>query len=1110
MMLFCIYSNDIRLLKQFLVNTLKQNPLRDPFLAEQIVVPGMGLSQWLKLELATALGVAAHMEYPMPANFLWRLFHNVLDEVPKDSDFHKEVLVWHIYAVLPGLLAEPAFQPLKQYLEQGQQQGSALFAYQLAAKIADVFDQYLVYRIDWINDWSAGGAKAAEQQPWQPLLWRAVCARIQDLGREPLHRARLFSEFIEKLKKSPQESLAVAQLPSRLFFFGFSSLPPLYLAVLEQLAAYRDVYLLVTNPCRHFWSYTDFSVSSQLERSTQSENTHSPTAPDHLLLRSLGKQAHGFLSQLQDLHMEERAFYLDPPGDTLLSKVQQDMLEGFDCSALSMSADHSQHKASVKKDDFSLSFHSHYSPLREVEGLHDHLLFLFESDAALTAGDIVVMVPDIDRYSPYIHAVFSHARKMPFSVADRSLANEEPLLKVLLSLLQLPGSRLGASEVLELLEQPALRRRFQLDEAEGVLLSQWIKNSGIRWALHAEHRREFNLPAFEENTWSFGLKRMLAGYSMGEQQVFDGIASFDEVGGLSAALVGKLATLLERLEHWRSMLAQDHTVDTWVALVHGLLEDFLHLDAGDELFLQVLWQNLERFSQNSQLADYRQALPHAVFIDFIKKALAEPNSAQPFLTGQISFCTLLPKRALPFKVVCLLGMNEADYPAQQLPLGFDLMSQDYRLGDRSRRDEERYLFLEALLAADNILYVSWLGRNNQDNSEKQASLLVNELLEYCQNNYCLLGDEGLSPEQSGIHLQNFLVTQHPLHAFSAENFSHNPEQPLIFSYARQWLLEKKPRAERKPFFTEDSGLSTEQTAETVISLEDFLRFFKNPCAYFMRRHLQVDLSIDNEEHEDHEPFQLDGLQAYQLKRDIVNHQVLKGGGKDFDRYLLASGQLPASHAGKFLLEDARQKMEPLALALQSLRRNTPVKRTEIDFSYESSRLLGWIKRDYAGQHVAVCVNEPKAKDYLSTWLHHVLLCAVAAPDFEASCLLGLNKNSNAVFKRSFKKIEQEHAKYYLNELLAIYLRGCKKPLPFFPQSAWVFYNSLQKEHEDQAFAKASQHFYGNSSDSAFSEASDPNVSRIFPSLEDVRHAFMPLAKTIYTPLFAHLDEGGGR
>ncbi|HEX4975509.1 MAG TPA: exodeoxyribonuclease V subunit gamma, partial [Pseudomonadales bacterium] len=458
MMLHCIYSNDIRLLNRFLVNTLQDQPLTDPFLAEQIVVPGIGLSQWLKLELAKELGVAAQIAYPMPANFLWRLFHNVLETVPKESDFNKEVLHWHIYAVLPALLEKPEFQALKHYLEQGQQQGSALHAYQLAARVADVFDQYLVYRIDWINDWSAGGSLGADQQAWQPILWRAVCERIKELGREPLHRAGLFVDFIEALKKTTIKSGVFAQIPPRLFFFGFSALPPIYLAVLEELAKHRDIYLLVLNPCRYFWSETDYSTRSSVNEAGQQ------TAVEHALLASYGKQARGFLSQLQQMAMVEKEFYLDPSGNSLLSTVQKDLLEGKDRSADSIKAENSQHKIAVNKNDFSLSFHSHYSPLREVEALHNHLLYLFESDSTLTAGDVVVMVPAIDRYSPYIHAVFNYEKKIPFSVADRSAANEEPLLKFLLSLLQLPSSRLTASEVQEWLALPALQRRFQLDE----------------------------------------------------------------------------------------------------------------------------------------------------------------------------------------------------------------------------------------------------------------------------------------------------------------------------------------------------------------------------------------------------------------------------------------------------------------------------------------------------------------------------------------------------------------------------------------------------------------------------------------------------------------------
>ena len=88
--------------------------------------------------------------------------------------------------------------------------------------------------------------------------------------------------------------------------------------------------------------------------------------------------------------------------------------------------------------------------------------------------------------------------------------------------------------------------------------------------------------------------------------------------------------------------------------------------------------------------------------------LNENDTGMKFLVGKVSFCTLLPMRSIPFRVVCLLGMNDGDYPRRQTGNSLDLMQYHRQKGDRSRHDDDRYLFLEALLAAQDYFYISYV------------------------------------------------------------------------------------------------------------------------------------------------------------------------------------------------------------------------------------------------------------------------------------------------------------------------------------------------------------------------------------------------------------------
>jgi exodeoxyribonuclease V gamma subunit len=85
-------------------------------------------------------------------------------------------------------------------------------------------------------------------------------------------------------------------------------------------------------------------------------------------------------------------------------------------------------------------------------------------------------------------------------------------------------------------------------------------------------------------------------------------------------------------------------------------------------------------------------------------------------------------RSIPCKVICLIGMNEYSFPRKARPSGFDLMMKAPRMGDRSVRDEDRYLFLETVISARERLYISYTGQNITTNSDQNPSIVESELL----------------------------------------------------------------------------------------------------------------------------------------------------------------------------------------------------------------------------------------------------------------------------------------------------------------------------------------------------------------------------------------------
>ncbi len=1009
---------------------LMGEPLSDPLAPEVIVVQNPGMARWLSMRVAENLSVAANLEFPLPASFIWRVFEAQLPDTPAQSSFDKESLTWRCMNALPGWLDKPGFEPLQQYLKD---ETSDLKRYQLSRRIAEVYDQYLVYRPEWISTWENG-----EEDHWQAQLWRALVA-----GTERDHRAHLLSRFIAHCKQGP---LTAKGLPERVYVFGIAALPPAYLEVLARISRVVDLHLFVLNPCLSYWG--DIVEERDLARLRALGRRHGkPDAVEYYtvgnrLLASMGKLGRDFQEQLHQYDCRDEDLFALPEGGSLLSCIQSDILLLQDRGKPS-----GREVLKVEETDCSLQIHSGHSRMREVEIVHDQLLALFESDPDLRPQDVVVMTPDIDQYAPYIEAVFGtapEARYIPWSIADRSVPAEHPIIQVFMQLLELPASRFAVSDVLSILQVPAVLRRFSLDEIGFERIRRWVRESGVRWGTDKALRRQLGLPAAHENTWRFGMERMLLGYAMPpEETLFHGILPYAEIEGGDARSLGRLQSFMQRLQATRRRLMQAYTPDEWLEVMNELLAVFFSVDGDEAYALQMIRDALDALAQHTASAGFEEVLGLDVVRDYLTAHLTELGTRHRFLTGQVTACNMVPMRSIPFKVVCLLGMNDKDYPRTRSPLGFDLMAKVPRLGDRSRREDDRYLFLEALLSARRYFYISYVGKHIRDNSELLPSVLVSELLEYIEQGY--VGASGPIRQQ--------LRVQHPLQPFSGQYFNHHPR---IFSYAEEWLAGARAVAgERKaPLAFVAKPLPEPDAAPKEVDLDTLIRFFKNPAKFFMTERLRVWLEVKDETHQDVEPFSLNHLEAYHLKQKMLEQALA---GQDLDAYypvLRAQGFLPYGPFGEAEYNAHKQGIAAFVEDLAPQLAN-PLDALEVDLDLDGFVLRGWLHGVTSAGRISYRYTKVKPEDRLSLWIQHLALNAVAP----AHCAL---QSTYWGEDMAFSLPAIEEAREHLKALMDSYWRGLFSPLAFFPKSAYSYAEQLAKgKSEEKALASARKAWEGS-------------------------------------------------
>ncbi|EJK7136039.1 exodeoxyribonuclease V subunit gamma [Escherichia coli] len=1046
-MLRVYHSNRLDVLEALMEFIVERERLDDPFEPEMILVQSTGMAQWLQMTLSQKFGIAANIDFPLPASFIWDMFVRVLPEIPKESAFNKQSMSWKLMTLLPQLLEREDFTLLRHYLTDDSDKRKL---FQLSSKAADLFDQYLVYRPDWLAQWETGHLVEGlgEAQAWQAPLWKALVEYTHELGQPRWHRANLYQRFIETLESA---TTCPPGLPSRVFICGISALPPVYLQALQALGKHIEIHLLFTNPCRYYWgdikdpAYLAKLLTRQRRHSFEdrelplfrdSENTGQLFNSDgeqdvgNPLLASWGKLGRDYIYLLSDLESsQELDAFVDVTPDNLLHNIQSDILELENRAVAGVNIEEffrSDNKRPLDPLDSSITFHVCHSPQREVEVLHDRLLAMLEEDPTLTPRDIIVMVADIDSYSPFIQAVFGSApadRYLPYAISDRRARQSHPVLEAFISLLSLPDSRFVSEDVLALLDVPVLAARFDITEEGLRYLRQWVNESGIRWGIDDDNVRELELPATGQHTWRFGLTRMLLGYAMESAQgEWQSVLPYDESSGLIAELVGHLASLLMQLNIWRRGLAQERPLEEWLPVCRDMLNAFFLPDAETEAAMTLIEQQWQAIIAEGLGAQYGDAVPLSLLRDELAQRLDQERISQRFLAGPVNICTLMPMRSIPFKVVCLLGMNDGVYPRQLAPLGFDLMSQKPKRGDRSRRDDDRYLFLEALISAQQKLYISYIGRSIQDNSERFPSVLVQELIDYIGQSHYLPGDEALNCDESEARVKAHLTCLHTRMPFDPQNYQPGERQ----SYAREWLPAASQAGKAHSEFVQPLPFTLPET----VPLETLQRFWAHPVRAFFQMRLQVNFRTEDSEIPDTEPFILEGLSRYQINQQLLNALVEQDDAERLFRRFRAAGDLPYGAFGEIFWEKQCQEMQQLADRVIACRQ--PGQSMEIDLACNGVQITGWLPQVQPDGLLRWRPSLLSVAQGMQLWLEHLVYCASGG---NGESRLFLRKDG----EWRFPPLAAEQALHYLSQLIEGYREGMSAPLLVLPESggAWL-------------------------------------------------------------------------
>lgn len=1066
-MFHVIPGNRLELLVEplkYLLTVEKANVLA----GDWIVLPHRGMQHWLSMELANSKErqICMNLDMQLPASAIWRLIQLILGNKAgsRASDWRRESLTWRIFHLLDSaeinnnpLMSEPT-----TYWQAGSKNQQELKRFQLSEQLGDLFEQYLIYRPEWIRQWQ-------QESPvhWQALIWQQL---VKQSGQHPL-------DLMDQALDNSEDPASV--LPERIFIFAVNNMAPLWLDFLHQLSinTHIDIHLFYLNPSDEYWVDQVSSRQAAKLRAKWFEQGVEDIALEtgNSLLSSMGLQGQAFINLLSERADTETPLFIDPGNKNCLHNLQQDLLL-------------LKNTCQKRPVDDSVCITSAYSALREVQGLHDWLLSQFNDNPDLRPRDVLVMCPGIESYAPFIEAVFARGfdhlseslPPLPCSIADRSLIASDPLVSAFLSFLDLPDDRLQVNQIMSWLNVPAIQEHFGFSQDALEKIEGWLDLAHIHWGLNAQHKSRFlnTAGASETYTWRLGLERLLLGFAWGDRETLVGDRlMLPAVEGDDALILGQLIRFIDRLELLVIELKSPRSAEQWVKLLRSqILQDLFQSQSSSRSFQIIedcLIEFLRRINESAIASGVESDLDldSAIVRYYLQQELSRPETtANQYLMGQITFCSMVPMRAVPFKIIAVLGLNEGEYPRQRQTLSFDLMANEtMRKGDRSRRGDDRYLFLETIMSAREKLYLSYQGHNIQNNTEKQPSLLLEELMDYLSQNY------GWDKKE--------LVRQLPMQPFSLQSYMGiNPSFDPVW---HRLAYAPVPKSQDVATFTDIKKIS-------VLTPELLIQFFDHPSAFWAKNQLGLYLESYEQTLEDVEPFEANHLQRYMVQQELTQ-TLLSSQGDDqaleqTHKKLMISGQLPENDLIQPELDMWQQQSSEFYQQLTTdFELGTPVELVEFQFRQWTIRARLPVNSRGELQHWRLA--DPKPKDMLRIWLYQLI------------AQVGLEKSmsSRGLYrgKDGFQILEleaQQNAEQILASWLDMFETGQLQPL------------LLNARIAIQLLSKKSKSFQSIWNSGYFSTGlgKDPYMAYFWPQQPD--ETLVKSCTDFYSPMFESINK----
>tara|TARA_B100000700_G_scaffold321973_1_gene422447 strand:+ start:593 stop:3886 length:3294 start_codon:yes stop_codon:yes gene_type:complete len=1041
--LLTIYrSNKAEWLAEVLGHELRLKP---PDLTEEvnIIVSTWPTSRWLGERISLITNINGLIKFPFPGAYLKLLVRNTIGVDPKEKDpWEKQQLIWYVLELLPDLIQREEASVIKLWLKKSNQKNETinLNLWELANNIVEIFDDYILYRPNLIRQWLSeeSNKKLKERSYDKNYLWQKTLFNLlyKKINKEPF-----CIQAYKAIKILSHSNNSIQNVPRNLYIFGLSNLAPLQIDLVQALSKVIEIKLFLISPCNDLWQRCE-------ARRLQFTNTWNTPPDKQWLLESprleafLGRMGAEFQQLLEGSgeyqlgkKKEEDLFSLTAnmaknKGNkpSLLEQLQQELLS-------------TEIESSLKKEnsDKSLLFIKSQGKYRQVELIRDQILELLAKNKSLQPRDIIIMTPQIKRYTPIFSSVFNNLDHsitvLPWTITDRSQEDKIGLIHFVLNLLEISADRLTASNLDILLSNPALQKQQNISSEEVFKIINNLQSAGFTWGLDSSERH-----GDLAHSLCWCLERFLLGIVLPSDHIDDkGDISPYSVGITNTELI-KSWSVLSKICNYIEAIRCEYSSKDWIALLNSMVEDIFG-DGGEWIWeAQLLLNILNTWGETTKDCDLK--IDCLVVKDILKKGIGSTKGKFGHRTGKITISALEPMRAIPHKVIIIMGLESKTFPRTDNRRSFNLLERKREIGDNNQYDKDRYSLLEALISARENLIIAWNAKDEKTGETIEPPSPIQQWLNYLKIK--------LEPNS----FKNIIIDA-PANPLDHLNFIKTEKTQILscdkkFLKARKWidkLIPKKNLSLALPIKWE----YPKERREVAISYEKTKEWLINPQITWLNEN-EIQSKESSNLIEDNDFLELSELERFKLikhrleNNDLCNDYDIEDKKNYWNENYSGTGIFPPKSSGLIEQELLEERWESLIKTINNI--GTITKRS-VNIGDRESELY------FGGENlIQIEIGRFKYKTLMNAWLNHLNLSANS--EFNSKTLI-ITRSNNTSNKNNFKitkellPIKEKEARIAYKSLEELAQLGRENCWPIPPESGLAYAlatkESIEKMHK---------------------------------------------------------------